>query len=416
MTCVSVQPRHRHHRRHRVRPRRHRVRPRHHRCRRVRPRRHRRAAASARARRRRRRRRHRRRRRVPPVPPPLPPRRRCPPAPPPPFPPPVPAAPEPPVPAVPVVPAVPDVPAVPVVPAVPDVPAVPVVPAVPEVPALPVPPLPPVPVTSSPRPQFDSSTAPPTNVTVRTKNSLRLSNFGSVDLGSIVILRGWCKASENTPGHLFTSRQFNPAVRRQIRRFCRFFEPVSVARVRGSTTACGHRHARGRCSFVRAALVSLSLVVGACATVTRTQTLETEAARAWLRETADQRVSIDSPGDAAATGRIVEASARTVHLQGADLRTIEIPVRDGTTLREPKRGQAALLGASRGNRHRRGDGSHPGRGTGRPQPGLGRRPGAPPACDPAGRRRRWRARRDRRRDRRHRASARSASLTAHRAD
>jgi hypothetical protein len=37
--------------------------------------------------------------------------------------------------------------------------------------------------------QFDSRAAAPTNVTVKTKNSLRLSNFGSVDFGFIVNLR-----------------------------------------------------------------------------------------------------------------------------------------------------------------------------------------------------------------------------------
>ncbi len=101
-------------------------------------------------------------------------------------------------------------------------------------------------------------------------------------------------------------------------------------------------------SFVRAAVISLAFVVGACATVTRTQTLETEAARTWLRETADQRVSIDAPGDVAATGHIVAATARAVHLQGADGSTIEIPVRDGTTLHEQKRGRAVVLGTLAG--------------------------------------------------------------------
>jgi hypothetical protein len=37
--------------------------------------------------------------------------------------------------------------------------------------------------------QFASRAAAPTKVTVKTKNSLRLSNFGSVDFGFIVNLR-----------------------------------------------------------------------------------------------------------------------------------------------------------------------------------------------------------------------------------
>jgi hypothetical protein len=99
---------------------------------------------------------------------------------------------------------------------------------------------------------------------------------------------------------------------------------------------------------VRPAGVSLVLLLGGCATVTRTQTLETEAARAWISETADHRISVDSPGEVPATGRIVAGTPDALHLQMADGRTIEIPVRDGTRLREPRRGVAAVLGAFAG--------------------------------------------------------------------
>ena len=94
--------------------------------------------------------------------------------------------------------------------------------------------------------------------------------------------------------------------------------------------------------------ISMAIVVGGCATVTRASSLETEPARAWLAETGEQRVSVDSPGDARATGRIVEATPRGVLLQDEDGRPIQLAVRNGTTLREPKRGRGAALGAFAG--------------------------------------------------------------------
>jgi hypothetical protein len=97
-----------------------------------------------------------------------------------------------------------------------------------------------------------------------------------------------------------------------------------------------------------AAGVSLALVLSGCVTVTRTRTLQSEAARAWMSQTADHRVRVDSPGDAAAYGRIVGTTPQSLQLQGKDGRTIELPVRDGTKLRESKRGLAGVLGAFAG--------------------------------------------------------------------
>jgi len=101
-------------------------------------------------------------------------------------------------------------------------------------------------------------------------------------------------------------------------------------------------------SSVRSVLISLTLVVGGCATVTHTQTLDTEAGRAWLNEAADHRITVDSPGDVTVTGRIAAATAGTVHLRGEDGGTIQISVRNGATLRERKRGTGAILGALAG--------------------------------------------------------------------
>jgi hypothetical protein len=101
-------------------------------------------------------------------------------------------------------------------------------------------------------------------------------------------------------------------------------------------------------SFVRAVVISLILLVGGCATVTRTKTLETDAARGWLRETGDQRIRVDAPSDVTATGHVVAATTQSLNLQVADGRTIEIPLRDGATLRERRRGIGATVGAFAG--------------------------------------------------------------------
>ena len=99
---------------------------------------------------------------------------------------------------------------------------------------------------------------------------------------------------------------------------------------------------------MRPVVIPLALMLGSCATVTRTETLESAASRNWLSETANQTVDVSSPGEMAARGRIVAATAGAVHLQGVDGRTLTIPVRDGTTLREQKRVGATLLGAAAG--------------------------------------------------------------------
>jgi hypothetical protein len=99
---------------------------------------------------------------------------------------------------------------------------------------------------------------------------------------------------------------------------------------------------------VRSVVVPLALVLGSCATVTRTETLESAAARDWLSETANQTVDVGAPGDVAARGRVIAATAGAVHLEGGDGRTLTIPVRDGTTLRQQKRVAATLLGAATG--------------------------------------------------------------------
>jgi hypothetical protein len=101
-------------------------------------------------------------------------------------------------------------------------------------------------------------------------------------------------------------------------------------------------------SFVRSAVVALALVIGGCVTVTRTQNLETEAARAWVSEAGDQRIQVDAPGDVPVTGRIAAITAQTVTLRGADGGAIAIPVKAGTTLRERKRVRGGLLGSLAG--------------------------------------------------------------------
>ena len=99
---------------------------------------------------------------------------------------------------------------------------------------------------------------------------------------------------------------------------------------------------------MRPVVILLALMLGSCATVTRTETLESAAARDWLSETANQTVDVGAPGDMAARGRVIAATAGAVHLQDADGRTLTIPVRDGTTLRQQKRVAATLLGAAAG--------------------------------------------------------------------
>ena len=58
--------------------------------------------------------------------------------------------------------------------------------------------------------QFASRATAPTKVTVKTKNSLRLSNFGSVDLGSIV--------TSELGGELRTIRQVPRSEKGEARR------------------------------------------------------------------------------------------------------------------------------------------------------------------------------------------------------
>ena len=100
---------------------------------------------------------------------------------------------------------------------------------------------------------------------------------------------------------------------------------------------------------VRSPIVALTLMIGGCVTVTRTPTLESDAARAWLREAADQRIEIDAPrGGVPVTGRIAGITARAVELRGDDGGAIAIPVEVGTTLQRRKRGEGALLGALAG--------------------------------------------------------------------
>ena len=99
---------------------------------------------------------------------------------------------------------------------------------------------------------------------------------------------------------------------------------------------------------MRPVVIPLALMLGSCATVTRTETLESAAARDWLSETANQTVDVGAPGDIAARGHVVAAAAGAVHLRDADGRMLTIPVRDGTTLREQKRVAATLLGAAAG--------------------------------------------------------------------
>jgi len=92
----------------------------------------------------------------------------------------------------------------------------------------------------------------------------------------------------------------------------------------------------------------LTVVIGGCATVTRTPTLETDAARAWLGEAGDKRIEVAAPGDVPVTGRIAAITARTVQLRGDDGGAIAIPVKAGTTLQRRQRGQGALLGVLAG--------------------------------------------------------------------
>lgn len=101
-------------------------------------------------------------------------------------------------------------------------------------------------------------------------------------------------------------------------------------------------------SFVRSAVVALALMLGGCVTVTRTPNLETEAARAWVNEAAEQRIQIDAPGDVPMTGKLGAITAQTVQLWGDDGGAIAIPVKTGTTLRERRRGRGALLGGLAG--------------------------------------------------------------------
>ena len=95
---------------------------------------------------------------------------------------------------------------------------------------------------------------------------------------------------------------------------------------------------------MRSAVVALAFVTGGCVTVTRAQNLETDAARAWVSEAADQRITVDAPGDVPMTGRIAAISGQTVTLRGDDGGAFAIPVKAGTTLRERNRVRGALLG------------------------------------------------------------------------
>jgi hypothetical protein len=93
---------------------------------------------------------------------------------------------------------------------------------------------------------------------------------------------------------------------------------------------------------------AFTLPLVACVTTTGAPTLETDAARAWLRETGQARVRVDSPGDVTRTGRILATSATAMRLQGADGGDIDVPVRAGTTISERRRGSATLVGAVAG--------------------------------------------------------------------
>lgn len=100
--------------------------------------------------------------------------------------------------------------------------------------------------------------------------------------------------------------------------------------------------------LMRYVAILLSLFLGACASVTQTPNLDTDAARRWLYEAGDARLRVDGRGDVTATGHIATTTADVLRLRLADGRTIEIPIRDGVILRERRRWPGAVMGAFAG--------------------------------------------------------------------